>query len=146
MPTAAKTIAAIYFAGLAYFVSGLIYPLYPEGLVGPKFGLWNAGLGVILGWVFMGRRVGQGWVTALGVGFTTSAAILLWGTFLHSFAQMIRRSLQKVYDGPVEALVDVFRFMIENAAVIGVPAVLAPLAIGGLIGGILVELVNRNFR
>lgn len=146
MPTAAKTIAALYFGALAYFVSGLIIPLYPEGLVGARFGLWNTGLGVVIGWLFLGRRAGQGMVTSLGLGFTTSAAVLLWGTFFHSFAQMIRRSLQKVYEGPVDALVDVFRFMIENAVVIGVPIILIPLAVGGFVGGFLTELVARNFK
>ncbi len=146
MPTAAKFIAAVYFAALTWFVSGLVVTLFADGIIGPRFSLVNAGIGLVIGWVFLGRRMSAGMVNALGLGFTTAAAILLWCTFFQSFAQMIERSYHKVYKTPVEALVDVFRIMIDNAHVIGVPVILVPLGIGGLLGGFLVEIVSRNFR
>ncbi|WP_373352746.1 TrgA family protein [Pseudoroseicyclus sp. CXY001] len=146
MPTAAKMVAALLFAGLALAAAGMVEPLYPDGVVGPRFGWLNAAIGLVVGWLILGVRAGQGYVTAVGVGLTTAAALALWSLFLFSFAQMIDRSLDKRYDGPVEALVDVFRFMWENAQIVAVQEVLLALAIGGALIGMLVEFTSHHWR
>ncbi|NDV00738.1 TrgA family protein [Pseudoroseicyclus sp. CLL3-39] len=139
-------VSALMFAGLALIVATSIVPLYPPGVIGPNFGWWNAALAVVIGWLVLGRQAGHGYVTAIGIGLTTSAALALWSLFLFSFAQMIDRSFQKVYDGPTEALVDVFRYMWENLQAVAVQEVLLTLAIGGAVIGVVVEYVSHRAR
>ncbi|MGZ9809967.1 TrgA family protein [Pseudoroseicyclus sp. H15] len=146
MPTAAKMVSALLFAGLALIVASSVASLYPDGVIGPRFIYLNAGIALVVGWLVLGQRAGHGYVTALGVGLTTAAAVFLWALFLFSFAQMIDRSFDKVYDGPVEALVDVFRFMWENAQIVAVQEVVLTLAIGGVLIGAVVEFVSHRAR
>jgi len=108
MPTAARAMAAVLFAVLAWYVSGLIVPLFPENTDMGFFTEVNAGLGLICGWRIAGPRGGTGYVSAISYGLTTTVALVVVALFTHSSVVMIENSLRKFYDTPVEAVVSVF--------------------------------------
>ena len=58
MPTAARLIAAIALGLLAIVISVQVVPLMPEGTDFGYFFHINVALGLLTGWIFMGRRVG----------------------------------------------------------------------------------------
>jgi len=146
MPTAAKLAAAVLFAALAWFASELIKPLFPEGSDVGRFSEINAVIGAIAGWRVAGPRARTTLQGAVSYGLTTTIVMTVSALFLHSFAVMIRQSLRKLYDGPVEAVAGVFEIMFHNFMMIATPEVLGTILVGGMVAGLVTEWFGRNFR
>ncbi|NAZ36263.1 TrgA family protein [Rubellimicrobium sp. CFH 75288] len=146
MPTAAKLAAALLFAALAWIVSRLTFPLWPEGADPGRFAEINAAVGLVLGWRMAGARAGTGWTSGIGHGLTTAVAVAFVSLFLHSFAEMIRQSLRKFYDGPMEAVVAVFGLLVEQGARLGSPQTVGVLLAGGAAAGLVTAWCGRHFR
>jgi len=146
MPTAARIVAAVLLAALGWFVSELIKPLFPPEQQTGWFSEANAVIGFLVGWVFMGKRAGDTYSGALGYGLTGAVLLVIWGLFLHSFYEMIEKSLRKQYDQPLEAVVAIFEIMIKHAPVLINPIVIGTLLIGSMIIGVIVEFVGRRFE
>jgi hypothetical protein len=144
MPTAAKLVSAVIFAALAYLVADLYVP----GMEGnPVVGYLRPGcalIGMLCGWMVMGRLVGKGMRAAMGSGFRTSATILFWCLLSFSIYEMVEKSTKKIYDGPMEALLAVFDIMVKYGSFAVTPEVLGTLAVGGMLGGVLAEWVSRR--
>lgn len=149
MPTAGRLAAAALFGALFWHVSGLALPLFaaaqsPEP---PWFVAINAGLAVVFGWVIAGGRAGRAtWTGAVGNGLTTAVAIAAVALFAHAFIRMIGLSWRMRYDGPVEAVADVFALMAETAAVVARQDVLVTVLVGAAVAGLITEWTGRNFR
>jgi len=146
MPTAAKLAAAILYAALAWWVSQMIKPLFPEGTDLGRFAEYNALIGLVIGWRVAGGRARTTWPNAVSYGLTSSLGTALMALFLHSASVMLSQTLRKVYEGPMEALVDIARIMAENAHFVAAPQVLATLVVGGVLAGLATEWVARNYR
>jgi hypothetical protein len=58
---------------------------------------------------------------------------------------MVRKAFRKLYDTPLEAVVDVFKLIFDNAPVLLQPMVLIPLAVGGIFGGLLTEWAKQRW-
>lgn len=146
MPTAAKLAAALVFAALAWWVSQMIKPLFPEGTDTGRFAEYNAALGALIGWRVAGARARTSWPNAVAYGLTAAAGLVAMALMLYSTLTMLSQSTRKVYEGPMEALVDVVRIMLENVQFIAEPEILATLVVGGVLGGLATEWVARNYR
>lgn len=146
MPTSAKLAAAVLFAALAWWVSELAKPLFPEGTDLGLFAEYNAAIGAVIGWRVAGARARTTWPNAVAYGLTAAAGTVILTLLLYSTMIMLSQSTRKVYEGPVEALVDVVRLMLENTRFIGTPEILATLIVGGVLGGLATEWVARNYR
>ena len=81
MPTAGKLVAAIVFGALAWFVTELCHPLFPDAREPTYFVEITIGFGILMGWIVAGSRAGMGINAAIGYGLTTSAAIVFWSLF-----------------------------------------------------------------
>jgi hypothetical protein len=146
MLTAPRLVAAVILAVVGYVASDLIKPLLPEGKDFGYFSLVNAALGAATGWVVIGKRVGRGISPSIGHGFTAAAALIFWGLFVQSGNEMLRLALRRRYDGPFEALTDMFRIGIEYAATIATVPVLGTVFLGGIVAAILAEIASRYWR
>jgi hypothetical protein len=146
MPTSAKLAAAVLFAALAWWVSQLTRPLFPEGTDLGLFAEYNAAIGAVIGWRLAGAKAGTTWPNAVAYGLTASAGMVTMALLLYSTMLMLSQSTRKVYEGPVEALVDVVRIMVENLHFVSTPEILATLAVGGVLGGLATEWVARNYQ
>lgn len=146
MPTAAKLVAALFFAALAWFTADLIKPLLPEGTAVGMFSPVSAAFGLIVGWTFTGKRIGRALGGGFGIGLTSSILLVFWVLLAFSGSEMIQHSLSKRYDGPVEALKSMMAIAVENLQMAAVPQVIGALVIGGLIGGWLTERAARRWR
>jgi len=146
MPTAARLVAGLLFAALAWITSQLIQPQFPEGFDPGYFAEVNAAIGFLCGWVVAGSRARTTWSGAVSYGLTATVALVFWGLFLHCFWLMIGKSTDRVYDGPLEALIDVFQLMFENAQLMAVQPVLLMLLLGGIAAGIVTEMAGRAWR
>ncbi|UWR69886.1 TrgA family protein [Phaeobacter inhibens] len=146
MPTAARLIAALSMALVAIAVSFLIMPLMPEGTAFGYFVPFNAALGVLIGWVWVGRHVGRGVVNAINNGLTGAALLVLWGLFFQGAWEMFRLAMRNRYDGPFEALSAIFVIGLDFFFVMAVPHVLLALVIGGISCGLVTENAARRWR
>lgn len=144
MPTAAKLVSAIGLAGLAWYASRIVKAIWP---VEESFGLFSeycALVGLIVGWAVMGKRLGRGYMQGISAGLTALFALLFWLFLTLSFYEMIGRSLDLRYKGPIEAIMGMVDIAKEYAAnvyywpLIGL--LLAGVAVLGLVG----EFVARR--
>lgn len=146
MPTAARLAAATSLALLAFIVSGQIMPLMPEGTDFGYFTYINMALGVLTGWILMGKRAGLGRAAAINNGITGVIALLFWGLFVQGCYEMIRQAMRRNFDGPFEALLAIFKIGTEFGMTILVPHVIATLLIGGVLAGFATEFAARRWR
>lgn len=146
MPTAAKLIGAIAFAALGWAGAWAFMPLMPPET---RWGIFQpvcAALGLLVGWRFTGARVGRGWIAAMGAGLTGAALLVGLALLVFSFREMVHRSMNFRYDGPLDAVVNVFGIVLEYGVLLGDTLFLSVLVLGGLLGGLLAEAAARLWR
>lgn len=146
MPTAAKLVAGVLTAALAWFVSDMIRGLMPDTTAFGWFNYVNAGLALIIGWRSIGQKAGAGLFLAMSNGVTSIILLVCIGLFTHSFYEMIHLSIRKRYSGLLDGLEDIFRIGAEYGAVLLNPSVIMTLLLGGIAVAIIAELVNSFWR
>jgi hypothetical protein len=145
LPTAARLVAAIALGVLGWFGSDLVRPLMPPHTAFGWFNYVNAVLGVLCGWFVIGSRAGRGYAEALANGLTGVLALIIWGFFAQSFNLMLKQSLEKKFDGPVEAIVGIFRNAMDYGQYLIDPMLIGALLVGGMICGLLAEMASRRW-
>ncbi|MDP3340142.1 TrgA family protein [Frigidibacter sp.] len=146
MPTAAKLIAAIALAALGVFGSWAVTPHLPEGT--PPGYLWAiaGGAGLLTGWRVLGPEAHKPFLAVVSAGLRATVIMVLIVLLIVSFIEMIQRSLQKLYDGPVHALQSMFGLMLDNAMLLLHPDVAGLLLVGGMLAGGLAHWAARSWR
>lgn len=146
MPDAAKLIAAIFIGSLAYVASLMIMPLMPESTDFGNFIYVNTILGIVAGWMVMGKRAGRGITAAINNGLGGALVLVIWGLFVHSCFQMFDRAMSNWYSNVFDAMAAIFLFMAEYALIIVDPLVMFSLAVGGIVAGLCTEYAWRTWR
>jgi hypothetical protein len=145
MPTAPKIVAAVLFGFVAWFASALVVPYLPPNTRLGWFHEVAALIGALMGWTLSGAWAGQGLRPAVGYGLTTMVATVFWCVFVFAGQEMIERSLQVRYHGPVEALTDMVKLMLDDTELMAKADVLIWLVVGALFSGIVTELSAREW-
>ncbi|MBL4917563.1 TrgA family protein [Szabonella alba] len=146
MPTFSKLIAAVAFAAVALFSAQAFMAAHPDGVQYGQFLPFSTLIGLLCGWRIMGRATGQGYGAALGSGVKTSAMIVVWALIVFSIVLMVRKAFRKRYDGPMEAVVDIFALALEQVQLMLNAPFLLTLLIGGLLGGLISEWARRRWE
>ncbi len=146
-PTAAKLVAALILGATGFLLSGLVMVLLPEGTDPGWFPQINLVLGVLVGWITVGRRAGRGISAAIGNGLTGGALLLFWGLFVQAFNEMLRLALRKRYDGPMEALMAMLGKGFEWGVLsVTYPPFLIGLLVGAVAAGLASEMAAKLWR
>lgn len=145
MPTAARLIAALSLAVLAFVISGMIVPLMPDDTDFKYFSIINMALALVVGWRFVGVTAGRGIVSAITDGLTGTMLLVILALILQGSAEMFDKAHQFLYDDPFEALAAIFVIALDYFFIICVPNILAALAIGGIIVGLATEFASRRW-
>ncbi len=82
---------------------------------------------------------------ALGYGLTSMAAAVFWCLFIFAGEEMIERSLDVRYHGPIQAIGDMIRLFLDYARLMAQPDVLIWLVVGALFAGTVTELSARKW-
>ena len=144
MPTAARMTAAILFGLLGYAFAIQASPFFPEAKE-PQYWLpLNIAAGVVVGWLVCGTKAGNGYRPGLANGLTTVVASLFAVFFIMSFVDMIKKSLRRSYDGPIEAVVNVFEIMLEWVPVFLVQDLGILIFGGAIMAGLITEFVGKR--
>ena len=145
MPTAARLVAAVFFAAMGWFAADLVKPLLPEGTQTGLFNETMAVVGWISGWTMAGARAGDGMRAGFGYGLTTSALIVFWGVLIFSGLEMLDLSLKSRFSGPMGAIKAMIGIAIADLKMISTPEIIGTLVVGGLFGGWLAEWAARRW-
>jgi hypothetical protein len=146
MPTGAKAMAAISFAVVGWLIANSYVPNMPEAISVGFFRELMALLGAVIGWRVMGNSVGKGYVGAIGSGWKTVIVLVFFALLLFAIYEMLMQSVRMRYEGPMEAIIDVFDMMMERSQPLLSAGVLLVAAIGGGVAGVLTENASRRWR
>ena len=146
MPTAARLMAAVCLAVVAYIISRMVMPLMPESTDFGYFIPLNIVLGLCVGWIVMGKRAGLGTTPGINNGLTGVFVLMLWGIGLQAINEMIRLAMRNRYDDPLEAIVAVFQIGAEFAVIIATVPIGIALVISAVIAGLLTEFAAKRWR
>lgn len=144
MPTFARLAGGLLLAALAWYVSELIKPLFPEEQDVGWFSEVNAAFGMLVGWKMLGARASGSITNAIGGGLTAAVALLVTALFFQCVGEMIRLSYNKQYDSAPEAVVGVFELMVEYGLMLSTLEVWGTLLIGGIAAGFVTEAVSKK--
>ena len=145
MPTFGRLVGAVFYGALAWYVSLLIMPLFPEGTDLGYFQEVNTFFGLFAGWTIAGPRAGTGYVASFSYGLTATVAMVVMALFFNSFVVMIEFALRKRYDGAGEAVTHVFELFVEHGQMMATADILMTLLVVGILGGVVVEFFGRRF-
>ena len=144
MPTAARFVAAICLAALAFIVSEQIKPLFDEDKAFGFFTHINVVIGLVIGWQVIGSRAGRGMMSGFNNGLTGGIILLFWGLLIHSAIRMIEISMRGRYEGAFDAVAGMFNIMSDNALLIATPLILGTLLVGAIASGLLAEITSKR--
>eukprot|EP01013_Petalomonas_cantuscygni_P027403 TRINITY_DN50316_c0_g1_i1.p2 TRINITY_DN50316_c0_g1~~TRINITY_DN50316_c0_g1_i1.p2 ORF type:complete len:147 (+),score=41.34 TRINITY_DN50316_c0_g1_i1:75-515(+) len=145
MPTFARLVGGILLAALAWYVSELIKPLFPDEMDVGWFTEVNTAFGLLVGWKLLGGRATGSITNAIGGGLTAAVALLVTALFFQCVGEMVRLSYNKQYDSASEAVVGVFELMVEYGLMLSTIEVWGTLLIGGIAAGFVTEAVSHKF-
>ena len=144
--TAARLVSGILFAALCWYTTELAAAELAEQLNPGRASIINGAIGFFVGWTVLGSRVGDGIVSAISYGATTTVMAVGWCLLADSVLDMIRLAYRQRFAGPGEAIVDVFRLFVDYGQVLLTPNILMTLVVGGIASGLIAEWTARNFR
>jgi hypothetical protein len=144
-PTAAKLVAALGLAALAYMVSGQVMRAMPPETAFGIFLPFNIALGVAVGWLWLGPRSGEGIVTAVSYGATAAALLALLGVLSQGANEMMRLAMRNRYDGPFEAIGAIFVESIDLAGQGLTIESVVTLAVGGIVIGVVTDRIAQRY-
>ena len=146
MPTASKFAAALCFAIFGAVAATVVKPAFPEGIQFGYFVPIVAFIGLVNGWLVMGRLTGHGYRDAMGSGVRTAITIVVWAVLVFAIYEMVKRSMNvSRYDGPMEAVVSAVGLMLDFGKVLLTPKILGTILLGGLIGGAISEWAGKRW-
>jgi len=149
MPTAARLVSAVLLAALAYIVTTMYMNAMLAEDPDSNFG-WlleaNLAISALVGWILLGGRVGNQYSVAIGLGLTSVASTLFLCLFAQSVWEMLAMSLDRRFDGPMEALIGAIELGVNFGAEFLSPNVIIVLITGGVIVGPAAEWISRRWR
>ncbi len=146
MPTATKLVSALIFAAIGYFAADMAAATLEEGISSGLVREIAAVLGVFIGWSVTGTFAPRSLGFGLAYGLNGSAVLVILTLLVVSASEMIGRSLQGRYDGPMEGLEAMIEIGIDRASALIQPTIMAVLILGGLAGGLVAHAVSRVWR
>lgn len=148
MPTGAKLVAAIAFFAVGWYAALQVVPTFPEGTAMTYFPLTIALIGLVNGWMVMGKRAGEGVQLAIANGLRTSLQIVFFGLLLFSLRRMFMRAADLAYvnSGFGRAIGDALSYFLEFFMQSLTVEIWGALFVGGIVGGLLTEWAARSWR
>ena len=146
MPTGAKAMSAAAFAVLGWLTANVYVANMPVVEAVGSVREIVALIGAIVGWKVMGPSVGKGYLESAAAGLKTMVVLVFVSLMSIGLYEMLQNSWKMRYEGPLEAMVDVFALMLDRAPTLGTFNVLVVMVVGGVIGGLLAENANRRWR
>lgn len=146
MPTAAKLVAAVIFAITGYLTGEAVRDYLPDSVVARQLTLWSIVIPMVCGWRVVGKYIPRGGLTAaINTGVYAMCVAIFFTLTAFAFAEMIGRSMNQRYSGPVDAVVNMFGVALEFGAYLLHPGPIALMVGGAVISGVLGLWAHRKW-
>ncbi len=145
MPTAAKLIAAIVMIITGYLTAEAVRPFLPEGLPTKWLIPVSALVPAACSWKVVGRLAGRGYNVAVSMGIYVVFVSVFFVLLVFAISEMLKRSIRLQYDGPMDAIVNMFGIVIEYGVLLINPTPAAYLIGAALLVGPLAEWGHRKW-
>ena len=145
MPTASKFVAALAFALLGFIAAQTFVKYMPEGTPLGYFREMTAAIGLITGWLVMGKLTRKGYREAINSGLMTALILVFWALLAFSLYFMLKKSMRMMYDGPMEAVLGAFQLMFDYGKMLLVPDMLGVMVVGGIVAGLVTEWAGKRW-
>lgn len=146
MPTAARLVAALCLGVIGFVLSQIIIPLMPESTDFGMFVPINIVLGILSGWIIMGKRAGRGTTQAINNGLTGVFVLVLWGIAVQACNEMVRLAMRNRYDNVFEAITAIFEIGAEFAVIAATVEFGIACVVGAVVSGLLTEVASKRWR
>lgn len=146
MPTAAKLVAALSFAFLAFVTCTVLQGTLPEGKrIGHAYEV-SAICALLVGWFVSGAARRGSYAEAAATGLRTTTTGVAASLLVLSVGTMWTIATRGLYKGPLEAILDIFSKFLEFGGLLLPIAVLGTLFFGGMLAGMATEWAGRRWR
>ena len=146
MPTAAKLFGALSFAVLGWLWGHVFSASLPEGAQVGFMREIVAGVGLVAGWRVAGKGAGKGYYAAMGNGTKTGIVTAFFALLGFGLYEMVVLSTKMRYDGPMEAVLDVFNIMLKYGRLMLTSDMIVSFVAGSVVGGWITEFAGRHWR
>lgn len=146
MPTAAKLVAAVSFAALAWVVCIVLEGVLPaDKRTGYMYEV-SIVCGALIGWFVSGAAKRGSYAEAAATGLRTTTTAVASTLLVLSVVTMWNEATRGRYRGLMDAILEVFNKFIEFGALLLPVVVLGTLFFGGMIAGMATEWAGRRWR
>ena len=145
MPTAGKLAGAIFFAALAYMLSLMAFRQSGLSQVPDMFFVICSLIGAGCGWRVMGSRAAAPARDAPSSGVLTVVFTVVLALLFFATREMLIRSMNHIYRGPIEGLIGVFDIAGDYLMLLATPAFGATMVVGGIACGVLSGVIGRRW-
>lgn len=146
LPTSAKLFGALGLAMTGFFNAAVMLPYLPAGTQVSGIGGVSASFGLLLGWRVIGMGPGHGMGRAAERGLRAAFYLIIWSTLFLGALQMLHKSTRGRYDGPIEALTDIFSQGLAMGFAVLQLDVVAVLFFGGILSAMLAEWAWKQWH
>jgi hypothetical protein len=94
----------------------------------------------------MGGLVGRGYQAAMGFGLRMMGQAVRLVVTVFSICEAVLRSAKLRCDGPMEAVLGIFRFALDHLGKMATAPVTGTPLLGGILGGGAAERANRRWK
>ena len=146
MPTGSKLVAAICLAILGAIVAEMVKPLMSEGINFGHFTYVTAILGLIVGWVHLGKRAGGTMTDGINNGITAVVILVVFALFVFGSYEMVDQALRHRYSTMMEAMRGILEIGMEYGQYLIDVEIIATLFVGAVLSGMITEYAHRRWR
>jgi hypothetical protein len=146
MPTAAKLVAALSFAFLAWVLCIVIEGVLPETQRVGRLYPVSIVIAALAGWFISGAAKRAAYFEAASTGIRTAMTALIAALFAFAVATMLQISMRGIYPGPLDALLDIVNQFVKYGLLLAHPPVVIALFVGGAAAGMMTEWAGRRWR
>jgi hypothetical protein len=136
---------AIAFGLWGWYIAGVGAPFFVEGRPPGSFVPACVLTGLLLGWAYVGRRTGEGYVPAVGHGLSAAFAFSVINLFIMGLSLMMANAMRRRYDGPMEAIVDVFNLMVTESQRFVDATLISSILVGAVICAWITEYFSQKY-
>ncbi|WP_375172772.1 TrgA family protein [Pseudooceanicola sp.] len=148
MPTAARIVAAACIGFIAWVVSGLIKLQMPDQANFGYFVPICVVVGILCGWVILGRRADRGrlgYSSAIGVGLSAMAMTVFWVLLMVSAWESFDVAMSRRFHDPMKVIYNLYPIGSEHLMTMKDTAIIVWLVAGGAITGILAHMAGQKW-
>lgn len=146
MPTAAKLVAAVSFAVLAWVSCIVLESVLPAGTrIGYAYEV-SMVCAALIGWFVSGAAKRSSYAEAAATGLRTTTTTVVAALLVLATVTMWNNATRGRYRGPMDATLDIFSKFVDFGALLLPWAMLGTLFFGGMIAGMATEWAGRRWR